>query len=800
MKYSPNQVEKKWQEKWENSKIFNMDNKTDKKKFYSLVMFPYPSGDKLHVGHWYNYAPADSYSRYVRMKGYNVFEPIGFDSFGLPAENYAIKTNVHPEDSIKKNVEVMIKQLKRIGTMYDFNHVIATSNPDYYKWTQWLFRELYKNGLAYKKKAYVNWCNSCNTVLANEQVKDGFCERCESEVVQKDLEQWFFKITKYSEELLNHESLDWPSKTVLMQKNWIGKSIGTEFKFKVENSDDEISVYTTRVDTVFGVTYVTLSPEHPLVLKIVTEDKKEEVLKYQEKTRLLTEIERLSDAKEKTGVFTGKYAINPFTNEKVPIWISDYVLMHYGTGAVMAVPAHDERDHEFALKFNLEIKEVIKNDDKDVDILKEAMTDYGYLVNSGKYNNLKSEDAILKMIEDLENEKKGFKKVNFRLHDWLISRQRYWGAPIPIVYCDDCGEVLVEEEDLPVLLPRDVDFKPTGESPLAACSSFVNTTCPKCGKKARRETDTMDTFVCSSWYYLRYPDNKIDDKPFNKELVDKWLPVDCYIGGPEHACMHLLYARFVTKALYDLGHINFKEPFSKLVHQGMILSNGEKMSKSRGNVVSPDEFIDRVGSDVFRLYLMFLGPFEDGGDWSDKGIVGVERFINRLYQYIVDYKDNYDEKSIVYRTAIHKAIKRCIDSIENFRFNTAIAILMETLNELRATNSKPSKVDLEILVKLIAPLAPHFGEEMWEMLGNSYSVFDQEYPTFVEEWTKDQEVEFVISINGKVKDKMKVSPDIEKDEALKQAKELEKIKVLIENKTIVKEIFVKGKLINLVIK
>ena len=618
-------VEAKWQKRWLESGENEFNEKNIDKKYYVLEMFSYPSGAKLHVGHWYNFGPSDSFARFKKMQGYEVFEPMGFDAFGLPAENYAIKTGIHPQDSTLKNIETMEMQLKKMGAMFDWNHEVVTCLPDYYKWTQWLFLQLYKKGLAYRKEAPVNWCSSCNTVLANEQVQDGLCERCSTPVVRKNLTQWFFKITDYAEELLfGLDKLDWPEKTKLMQKNWIGKSTGSEIVFETEKGSS-FKVFTTRADTLFGVSYTVLAPEHPLVKKLTTKEHKKEVEDYLVETSKCNEIDRLSTQREKTGVFTGSYAINPVNGEKIPIWIADYVLFSYGTGAVMGVPAHDDRDFAFAKKYNLPVKRVIEGGEL-------PFTEYGTLVDSGKFSGMKSEEAKKAITQELQSEGKGSLKTNYRLRDWLVSRQRYWGAPIPIIYCPHCGTVPVPESDLPVQLPYDVDFTPDGKSPLLKHEKFMNTVCPICKAPAKREPDTLDTFVCSSWYYLRYADNKNKNAPFDKDKADKYLPVDKYIGGAEHACMHLLYARFVTKALKDMGYIDFDEPFLSLVHQGTILGpDGFKMSKSRGNVVSPDEYIEKYGADAFRIYLMFGFSYIEGGPWNEKGIEAIAKFLERVH-------------------------------------------------------------------------------------------------------------------------------------------------------------------------
>ena len=594
------QIEAKWQKKWADSGLYKFNRDAVDKKYYCLEMFSYPSGAKLHAGHWYNYGPADTFARFKRMQGYEVFQPMGFDAFGLPAENYAIKTGIHPEESTLKNIETMEGQLRRIGATYDWDYEVKTCTPDYYKWTQWMFLQLYKRGLAYRKEAPVNWCPSCNTVLANEQAQGGVCERCGSQVTHKNLNQWFFKITEYADELLEGlDKLDWPEKTKLMQKNWIGRSYGGEIEFSVKGSDVKFRVFTTRADTAFGVTYVVLAPESPLVDRIVTPEQRAAVEEYRERSAAVTEIDRMSSTREKTGVLTGAYAINPVNGREVPILVADYVIASYGTGAVMGVAAHDDRDFVVAKKLGLPIERVIKGKEGQDDTL--PFTEYGVLTNSAEFDGMNSEDAKLAILKKLEKEGKGCLKTNYRLRDWLVSRQRYWGAPIPVIHCEHCGAVPVPEKDLPVRLPHNVNFTPDGESPLKKCDEFINTVCPVCGRPAKRDADTLDTFVCSSWYFLRYPDNRNDEKPFDTEWIDKMLPVDKYIGGAEHACMHLLYARFFTKALRDMGYLHFDEPFLSLVHQGTILgTDGNKMSKSRGNVVSPDDSIVKFGADVFR--------------------------------------------------------------------------------------------------------------------------------------------------------------------------------------------------------
>ncbi|MBR1675836.1 MAG: leucine--tRNA ligase [Clostridia bacterium] len=804
-------VEPKWQLKWEKEKLYSFDKSKMDKKFYCLEMFSYPSASKLHLGHWYNYGLTDSFARYKRMKGFEVFEPMGFDAFGLPAENYAIKTGVHPETSTLSNIKTMEGQLKAMGAMFDWDAEIKTCMPDYYKWTQWLFLKLYDKGLAYRKEAPVNWCPSCNTVLANEQVVDGKCERCGTEVVKRDLTQWFFKITDYAEELLQKlDGLDWPEKTKAMQKNWIGKSEGGEITFKTE-SGDEFNVFTTRADTLLGVSYVVLAPEHPLVKKLTTDEQREAVEKYIEQTSKTEEIERLSTAREKTGVFTGAYAIHPITGKKVPILAADYVLYSYGTGAVMGVPAHDERDYKFAVKHNMPINRVIVSKDGNDEL---PYCEDGVLVNSMEYDGLTSAEARKAILDRLAAEKKGGHKVNYRLRDWLVSRQRYWGAPIPMIHCPKCGAVPVPYKDLPVLLPKNVEFRPDGKSPLAKCESFMNTKCPVCGGDAKRDPDTLDTFVCSSWYYLRYPDSKNEDMPFDPEIINKMLPVDKYVGGPEHACMHLLYARFITKALRDMGYLKFDEPFTSLTHQGIILGpDGFRMSKSRGNVVSPDTYIDTYGSDVFRLYLMFGFDYTAGGPWDDNGIKSIAKFtdkIERLVDKVKGYSSEMpsekgsDEKELLYAEAY--AVKNVDRDMNNFSFNTAVARLMEfvtAINKYDGLNEKCEglvRKTVKTLVLLIAPCAPHFAEELWEILGGTDSVFNESYPEYDEKALVKDEVELAVQINSKVKGKIVVSKDASDDEIKEAAVKNEFVAKALDGKQIVKAIVVKGRLINLIVK
>ncbi len=793
--YQARETEKKWQTKWRESGIFkaNLENPT-KPKYYNLTMFPYPSGDKLHIGHWYNYAPVDTWGRYMKMKGYEVFQPMGFDSFGLPAENYAVKTGVHPAETTRANIDKMKEQIAAIGGMYDLDLNLETSSPEYYKWTQWVFLELYKKGLAYKKEAPVNWCTVDQTVLANEQVKEGKCDRCGNLVVQKNLKQWFFKITDYSEKLLNYDGLDWPEKTILMQKHWIGKSEGIEADFRIaENPDLKVRIFTTRFDTIYGTNFVAIAPEHPNLWEYVTPENKDAVQNYLNETKKKSELDRQIIDKTKSGVKTGMHALNPMTGEKMPIFVADFVLM-YGTGALMGTPAHDERDFYFAKTMGLSAPQVIvahegEAYEEDVKEWRKELHDDGFMVNSGPYTGMKNREALEKMSESMTREDWGKKITNYRLRDWLLSRQRYWGAPIPIIYCESCGEVPVPEKDLPVVHPHIEDYVPKGTSPLAGSAEFVNTKCPKCGKDAKREVDTMDTFVCSSWYFLRYPDAGNTEKAWDKAKVDKWMPVDMYIGGPEHACMHLLYARFIHKVMKDLGHVSAEEPFKRLVHQGMITKNGAKMSKSKGNVVSPDEFIEKYGSDVFRMYLMFMGPFTEGGDWSDHGITGIARFVERFVKLIEAEGEGAD-------VLTNKTIARVTESVEKMNFNTAISALMELVND---GSGKLSKENKEAVVRLIAPLAPHLAEECWEMLGHGESVFLETWPKAEAKFLVDSTVTYAIQVNGKLRGTVELAPAATKEEAIAAAKEIDGVKKYLEGE-IVKEVFVPSKIIGFVVK
>lgn len=792
-------IEKKWKKKWEETNLYAYKEDKTKEKLYCLEMFSYPSGAKLHLGHWYNFGVTDTWARFKKMSGYNLFHPMGFDAFGLPAENYAIKTGIHPRISTEKNIATMEQQLKAIGGSWDWRHEVVTCREDYYKWTQWMFLQLYKHGLAYKKEAPVNWCPSCNTVLANEQVVSGECERCGSTVIRKKMSQWFFKITEYAEELLQDlDKLDWPEKTKILQKNWIGKSNGAYVDFKVKGHDESFTVFTTRADTLFGATYCVLAPEHELVDKITTREQEEAVRAYQLEAAKQSEIERTSTVKEKTGVFTGAYAINPVNGKEIPIWISDYVLASYGTGAIMAVPAHDERDYDFAKKFGLEIIQVLKGKEEE-NTDDKAMTGDGIHINSGFLDGLNKEEALNKMYDYLEEKGCGKKTTTYKLRDWLVSRQRYWGAPIPVIYCEKCGIVPVPESDLPVVLPDDVEFTPDGESPLKKCESFMKTTCPCCGAPATREADTLDTFVCSSWYFLRYPDNLNDKAPFEKEIVNKMLPVDKYVGGIEHACMHLLYARFFVKALRDMGYLNFDEPFKSLVHQGTILGpDGEKMSKSKGNTVSPDEYVEEYGSDVLRGYLMFGFNYVDGGPWTDDGIKSINKFYNRIVK-LVENIDEEEKEFPELEVSMHKTIKAVRTDIEKFQFNTCISRIMEYTNALSKYDKIPRKY-IETLILLLAPFAPHITEELWESIGNAYSVYNQRYPEYDEEKTKDESKTIGIQVNGKLRGEITVTESDTEASVKEKVLSEENIKKYTDEKEIVKFIYIPNKIVSIIVK
>ncbi|HBG1231416.1 TPA: leucine--tRNA ligase [Clostridioides difficile] len=803
--YNFKEVESKWQKIWKDNNQYKMDTaQTEKPNYYTLEMFPYPSG-KIHMGHVRNYSIGDVVARFKKMEGYNVLHPMGWDSFGLPAENAAIKHGIHPHKWTMENIEEMKEQLNLLGLSYDWDKEVATSTPEYYRFTQEIFLKFLEHGLAYKKKSYVNWCPSCETVLANEQVVQGACERCKATVLKKDLEQWYFKTTEFAEELLNDlDTLDgWPEKVKIMQKNWIGKSTGADLVFDIDGTDKSMTVFTTRPDTTYGVTYMVLAPEHELVKELVAGTEYEaDVEAFVQKMHTMTEIERTAADVEKEGMFIGRYVINPLNGKKVPLWIANYVLVEYGTGAIMAVPAHDERDRDFAEKYNLDIIDVITEDNK--------------MINSEEFNGLDASEGFEGIIDKLEKEGRGKRTINYRLRDWLVSRQRYWGCPIPVVYCDECGIVPVKKEDLPVLLPTDVEFTGKGESPLTTSKQFMSTTCPHCGKPARREVDTMDTFVDSSWYFLRYVDSNNENEPFSKELVNRWHPVDQYIGGVEHAIMHLLYARWFVKAFKSMGMVDFNEPFKNLLTQGMVLMDGSKMSKSKGNTVSPMDIIDEYGADTARLFVLFAAPPERDLDWSEQGVDGCFRFLNRVYRLVDELADvvkkdvefgelNSQDKDMRY--TIHSTLKKVTaDLSEKFGFNTAISALMELINdmykykELDNINEAVIKEGVQTIVTIIAPFAPHLGEELWTMIGKEGSVFDIDWPKYDEKALVKDEIEVVVQVNGKVRGKLTVNSNISKDEMEKVALEDEKIKGLVEGKTIVKVVAVPKKLVNIVVK
>jgi len=815
VKYNPQEIEQKWQRQWAEDGLYRVTEDDSRPKWYALTMFPYTSGD-LHIGHWYAMAPSDVHARFKRMQGYNVLHPMGFDAFGLPAENAAIKRGIHPYTWTMQNVANMRRQLKSMGAIYDWTREVVTCLPEYYKWTQWFFLKLYQNGLAYRGKAPVNWCPRCQTVLANEQVvSEGCCERCGAAVTRRDLEQWFFRITKYADELMQHDGIDWPERIKIMQRNWVGRSTGTEISFALDHpgvAEKEIRVFTTRPDTTFGVTFMVLAPEHPLVAKLTAEDRKAEVADYVARSRRQTDIERLSTEKEKDGVFTGAYVINRLNGEKVPVWIADYVLLSYGTGAVMAVPAHDERDFAFAKKYNLPIRVVIAPEGWRGEELDEAYVEPGTVVNSAQFDGLASEQGIEAISDFLEEKGWGKRDITYRLRDWLISRQRYWGAPIPMVYCAKCGIVPVAEKDLPVLLPEDAEFKPTGESPLKYNEQFVNTTCPRCSGPARRETDTMDTFMCSSWYFLRYTSPDCDTAPFDADRLGYWLPVDLYTGGAEHAVMHLFYARFFVKALRDMGLVDFGEPFKRLFNQGVIIAKRQKMSKSLGNVVTPDEYVAELGADAVRAYLMFVAPWEQGGEWNDSGISGISRWLNRLWNLVLGgYSENSKVSPAVRQKAeqellrvTHQTIRKVSGDFERIRFNTMIAALMEFTNYLvkageeRAVTVSTWRQSIDTLLLLLSPTAPHLTEELWQQTGHDYSIHNQGWPQWHEELAKDEEITLVVQVNGKLRDRITVPASITETEAKQIAVESQKVKTYLGDREVIDIIYVPGRLVNLV--
>ena len=834
--YNFGEIEKKWQDFWESNGLFRVDNEYDKDKFYCLVMFPYPSGT-LHVGHGRNYIIGDVVSRYKIMKGFKVLSPIGWDAFGLPAENAAIANSIHPSIHTRNNIKKMKVQLERWGVGYDWEREVTSCEPDYYKWTQWIFLKLFESNLAYKKKAAVNWCPSCATVLANEQVVDDLCERCETRVEQRDLEQWFFRISDYAQRLLDDlEALDgWPEKVKTMQANWIGQSEGARINFKLEGTHEIIPCFTTRSDTIFGVTFMSLAPEHPIINELINGTEYEKpVSEFVSRARGQSTIERTSEGTVKEGIFIGRYVINPVNGEKVPLWVSNYALMEYGTGAVMAVPAHDQRDFEFARKYDLPIKIVIQPSDNDTTLNPEAMgkayVEDGVQVHSDRFDGIPNREAIPKIINFFEENGIGERNINYRLRDWLISRQRYWGAPIPIIYCESCGTVPVPDENLPVLLPDHVEFKPHDRSPLDDVEEFLNTTCPKCGGSAKRETDTMDTFVDSSWYYLRYISPTDNSRAFDTGNVNKWLPVDQYIGGIEHAILHLLYSRFITKVFFDLKLINFNEPFRNLFTQGMIIKNGAKMSKSKHNVVNPDLITEKYGADTQRLYTLFIAPPQRDAEWNDRGVIGSYRFLNRLWNNITEFEEHFKnvpdteikrdlfskETKELYRY-INITIKKVTEDIEkSWSFNTAIAAVMELLNmvldfsaglrdkkfsdETSINDFNVLRLSLESITKVLAPFVPHICEELWEILGHNPSIFSVPWPSYDEDAIAADQVEMVIQINGKVRSKLVVPSEIDENDLKSRVMKDQKIIENLDGKKIIKTIVVPKKLVNLVVK
>ena len=800
-KYNFKEIEEKWRKIWEENPVNPPDD--SKPKYYCLDMFPYPSGNGLHVGHWRGYVLSDVISRQKLMEGYELLHPMGWDAFGLPAENYAIKTGTHPSEATKKSISNIKRQVNDIAAIYDWDKEINTTDPEYYKWTQWIFIQMFKNGLAYEKEMPLNWCPNCKAVLANEEATNGVCDRCGATVTKKNLRQWMLRITKYADRLLNDlDKLDWPEKVKKMQSDWIGKSYGAEIDFPVDGTDKAIKVYTTRPDTLYAATFMVLSPEHPIVKEITTAEYKDAMDKYCYEASTKSNVSRMTD-KEKTGVFTGSYGINPLNGAKTPIWVSDYVLADYGTGAIMCVPAHDDRDFEFAKKFDLPIIQVISKDGKEVENLTEAYTEPGIMINSNEFNGMKSEDAKKKVPDYMEEKGFGKKTVNFKLRDWVFSRQRYWGEPIPLIHCEKCGTVPVPEDQLPVILPNVKSYKPTdtGESPLAAIDEWVNTTCPCCGGPAKRETNTMPQWAGSSWYYLRYCDNHNDKELASKEALKKWLPVDMYVGGVEHAVLHLLYARFYTKFLHDIGVVDFDEPFKRLFNQGMITKDGAKMSKNKGNVVSPDETVENYGCDSLRMYELFIGPPELDSEWDDNGIDGVFRYLNKVWKFVNEYKDKLVEKPTAEMEFVkNKLTCEITKRLEALTLNTVVSGFMEYTNKMIAVAKAAGGIDkdsLETLTLLLAPFTPHISEEMWQLLGHDTSVFTHGWPKYDESKLKEETVNIAVQINGKVKVQLSVDPNADKDTVLAAAKATLGDKL---SGNIVKEIYVPGRIVNIVVK
>lgn len=809
--YKPAQIEPKWQARWESEGLYHTDIDPNKKKFYALTMLPYPSGD-LHIGHWYAMTPSDARARFKRMQGYNVLFPIGFDAFGLPAENAAIKRGIHPKKWTYGNIENMRRQLKAMGAMFDWRSDLISADPKYYRWTQWFFEQFYKQGLAYQKEAPVDFCPNCNTTLAREQVQgeDRHCERCDTPVIKKNLKQWFFRTTNYAEELLDFSGMDWPEMIKVLQTNWIGRSKGASVTFHTENGDP-LEVFTTRPDTLWGVTFMVLAPEHPLVDKITTTAQAQAVKDYQEQAKRQSDIQREATDREKTGIFTGAYAVNPVNDERIPIWIADYVLMTYGTGAIMAVPGHDQRDFEFARQYELPIRVVIQpagSEPLSPDEMTEAVEAKGQMVNSGPLSGTPAEKTFDAAVTFIEKKAAGKASINYRLRDWLISRQRYWGAPIPIIYCKQCGVVPVPEDQLPVLLPDDVEWLPTGESPLKLHPTWRFTSCPVCGAAAERETDTMDTFMCSSWYHLRYMSPDYDKGPFDPKQYDHWMPIDTYTGGSEHATMHLIYTRFFHKASRDCGITKGDEPMLQLRNQGMVLGeNGDKMSKSRGNVIAPDDFVKRYGADTVRAYLIFFARWEIGGPWNSSGIEGTARWLRRVWSIVLEKEPGKPSPAVLrsLRRKVHQTLKQVSYDYEHFEFNTIISSLMELQNEMGraksagAFGSKEWEEAVDIYLRMLAPVCPHISEELWERLGKPYSVHQQTWPQVDEEAAREDEITLVVQVNGKLRDRLTVLPSISEEDAKAAALASVKIQNFLEGKTPRKVIYVPGRLINIVL-
>jgi leucyl-tRNA synthetase len=801
-KYNPAVIEAKWQARWQERRTNTPDLRGAQRPYYTLMMFPYPSAEGLHVGHAFAFPGVDIHGRFRRLQGYDVFEPIGYDAFGIHSENYALKVGKNPAELIPTTIANFRRQLGRLGLMVDWEHVVDTTAPEYYRWTQWIFLQLFKHGLAERKKAPVNWCPTCQTVLANEQVIDGYCERHpDAKVEQRFTEQWFFKITRYAERLLkNLDHIDWSESTKTAQRNWIGRSEGAHIDFPLAHAPQQsIRVFTTRPDTLFGATYMVLAPEHGLVESIATAEQAPAVAAYRERTAKMDLVTRKA-VKEKTGVFTGAFAINPATQQQIPIWIADYVLAEYGTGAIMAVPAHDQRDFEFAKVFGLPIVRVIAAPGEDAGApLDEAYDGPGVLVNSQPFDGLDVAAAKRDITAWLSERGAGEGRVEYRLHDWCISRQRYWGPPIPILYCGRCGTVPVPEQDLPVRLPPIDDFRPdaSGVSPLARVRSFYEVPCPHCGNPAKRETDVSDTFLDSAWYFLRYPSTERDDVAMDPQLTRKWLPVDTYIGGNEHAVLHLMYARFITMALHDIGLIDFEEPFKKFRAHGLIIKDGAKMSKSRGNVVNPDQYLEKYGADVFRMYMMFLGPYEEGGDFRDEGITGVQRFLESVWR-LVRERDAAASAPAALQRAVHRTIQKVEEDLEGLRYNTAIAALMTLLNEIRR-NGPADRWVLESLVVMVAPFAPHIAEELWEALGHEGTVFDARWPVFDPAMTVEDTVEVAVQVNGKVRGRITVARDASSEAVIAAALAEPAVKAHIEGKTLRKQVVVPGRLVSFVV-